>query len=232
MNVPEKVLQGRTSAWSASVDSVWPLLVYIIDCCTRDTPVSWTHTAHLFHSELQTLLRSASEHSLKCHPAGGQLWSREGAPGSPERAAGLPVSLGRDTASSSEYPPPPGNGGGGGHSTEGGAHTGNTGYTSVQPTPVHALGQCGGGKDAQKVAGASRGGGRAGYARHQHPAIHPPKKRGGATHAKTSSKTTKNGQSTFSVGGTSSRWAARDLGERTGRSIPDTHVTPTSHFFW
>ena len=128
--------------------------------------------------------------------------------------------------------PPRQSGGGGGGSTEGGAHTGNTGYTSVQPTPVHTLGQCGGGKDAQKVASSRWGGGRAGYARHQPPPVHPPKQRGGAAHAKTSSKTTKNGPPTFLVGGTSSRWAARNPGERTGRSIPETHVTPTSHFFW
>ena len=60
----------------------------------------------------------------------------------------------------------------------------------------------------------------------------PPKQRGGAAHAETSSKTTKNGPPTFSAGGTSSRWAASDPGERTGRSILETHVTPTSHFFW
>ena len=106
VNVPEKVLQGRTSAWSASVDSAWPLLVSITDCCTsRDTPVSWTHTAHSFLSELQTILRSAGEHSLQCRPAGGQLGSPEGAPGSPERAADSPDSLGRDSDSSSEYFP-------------------------------------------------------------------------------------------------------------------------------
>ena len=29
VNVPEKVLQGRTLAWSARVDSAWPLLVYV-----------------------------------------------------------------------------------------------------------------------------------------------------------------------------------------------------------
>ena len=107
VNVPEKVLQVRTSAWSASVDGAWPLLVYITDCYTsRDAPVSWTHTAHSFHSGLQSLLRSASEHLLECRLAGGQLGSPEGEPGSPERAAGSPVSLGRDTASSSEYSPP------------------------------------------------------------------------------------------------------------------------------
>ena len=70
---------------------------------------------HSFHSELQTLLRSASEHSLVCRPARGQLASPKGAPGSLERAAGSPDSLGRDTASLSKYPPPPpGNLGGGG----------------------------------------------------------------------------------------------------------------------
>ena len=59
LNVPEKVLQGWVSAWSASVDNAWPLLVYITDCCTSgDTPVSWTHTAHLFHSKLQTKIRN------------------------------------------------------------------------------------------------------------------------------------------------------------------------------
>ena len=82
VNVPEKVVQGRTSEWSARVDSAWPLLVYIRDCCTsRETPVAWTHTTHSSHSELQSLLKSASEHSLECGSAGEPPESPEGAPG-------------------------------------------------------------------------------------------------------------------------------------------------------
>ena len=34
VNVPEKVLQGRTTEWSARVDSAWPILAYITICCT------------------------------------------------------------------------------------------------------------------------------------------------------------------------------------------------------
>ena len=98
VNVPEKVLQGWTSEWSARVDSAWPLLVHITDCCTsRDTPVLWTHPTHSSHSEIQSLLKSASEHSLECSSAGQRLGSPEGALGPPNGAAGSPVSLGSDS---------------------------------------------------------------------------------------------------------------------------------------
>ena len=114
VSLPEKVLQGRASAWSMRVDSAWPLLVYITDYCTsRDTPVLWTHTTHLSHPELKTLLQSASECMLECGSPGEQPGSPEGAPGSPDGAAGSPVSLGRDTNGSSEYSPPATGGGAG-----------------------------------------------------------------------------------------------------------------------
>ena len=145
VNVPEKVLQGRTTEWSATVDSAWPLLVYITDCCTsRHTPVLWTHTTHSSHSEFQSLLKTANEHSLECSSARKQPGSPEGEPGPPDRAASSPVSLG------SVHPitPPRQLGGGGGHASERSTGLGSTGYPSVQPTPVHPLGQCGGGEDA------------------------------------------------------------------------------------
>ena len=107
MNVPEKVLQGRTTEWSATVDSAWPLLVYITDCCTsKDTPVLWTHTTHSSHSELQSLLKTASDHSLECSSAREQPGSPEGEPGPPDGAASSPVSLGSDPDGPSDYSPP------------------------------------------------------------------------------------------------------------------------------
>ena len=133
------------------MDSAWPLLVYIMDCCTsRDTPVLWTHTTHSSHSDFQSLLKLASEHSRKFGSAGEQPGSPEGVQDSPDGAACSPVSLGRDTDGSSEYSPPGNWGGGGGHTAERGASLGSAGYATVQSTPVHPLGQCGGGKDARR----------------------------------------------------------------------------------
>ena len=46
VNVTERVLQGRATEWSATVDSAWPLLVYITDCCNSGTHRCYGHTQH------------------------------------------------------------------------------------------------------------------------------------------------------------------------------------------